>query len=101
MGAAMSYETADSQKEEFRKYLEKNGIISQLTRVLVGLYEEPERPANAIDYIKKYLGAPTGVDVEELRAENEELKRQNADLEAKVQSLTLQLKELQQAADQD
>ena len=77
---AMSYETADSQKEEFRKYLEqlafehlcelkstpnssaattphfflcishvprKNGIISQLTRVLVGLYEEPERPGNA------------------------------------------------------
>ena len=31
----MSYETADSQKEEFRKYLEKNGVISQLTRVLV------------------------------------------------------------------
>jgi len=52
--------------------LEKNGIISQLTRVLVGLYEEPERPQNAIDYIKKYLGAPTGVDVEELRSENEE-----------------------------
>mmetsp|Transcript_11837 Transcript_11837/g.17851 ORF Transcript_11837/g.17851 Transcript_11837/m.17851 type:complete len:102 (+) Transcript_11837:175-480(+) len=91
----MSYETADSQKEEFRKYLEKNGIIAQLTRVLVGLYEEPERPSNAIDYIKKYLGAPTGVDVEELRAENDELKRQNADLEAKVASLTLQLKELQ------
>merc|ERR1711879_791947 len=66
------------------------------TRVLVGLYEEPERPANAIDYVKKYLGAPTGVDVEELRAENDELKRQNAELEAKVQSLTLQIKELQQ-----
>mmetsp|Transcript_59293 Transcript_59293/g.190782 ORF Transcript_59293/g.190782 Transcript_59293/m.190782 type:complete len:98 (+) Transcript_59293:93-386(+) len=90
----MSFETADSQKEEFRKYLEKNGIIAQLTRVLVGLYEEPERPANAIDYIKKYLGAPTGVDVEELRAENDELKRQNADLEAKVQSLTVQLREM-------
>merc|ERR1712083_956314 len=79
----------------FRKYLEKNGIITQLTRVLVGLYEEPERPANAIDYIKKYLGAPTGVDIEELRAENDELKRQNAELEAKVASLTTQLKELQ------
>ncbi|CAL1151719.1 unnamed protein product [Cladocopium goreaui] len=91
----MSYETADSQKEEFRKYLEKNGIISQLTRVLVGLYEEPERPGNAIDYIKKYLGAPTGVDVEELRADNDELRRQNAELEAKVASLTQQLKELQ------
>lgn len=91
-GRAMSYETADSQKKEFRR---KNGIISQLTRVLVGLYEEPERPANAIDYIKKYLGAPTGVDVEELRADNDELRRQNAELEAKVASLTQQLKELQ------
>lgn len=57
------------------------------------LGEEPERPANAIDYIKKYLGAPTGIDVEELRAENEELKRQNNELEAKVASLTTQLQE--------
>merc|ERR1711941_176133 len=95
MGAAMSFETADSQKEEFRRYLEKNGIISQLTRVLVGLYEEPERPANAVDYIKKYLGAPTGVDVEELRAENEGLKKQNEALQRKVDTLTKQLKELQ------
>mmetsp|Transcript_36483 Transcript_36483/g.100471 ORF Transcript_36483/g.100471 Transcript_36483/m.100471 type:complete len:98 (+) Transcript_36483:82-375(+) len=92
----MSYETADSQKEEFRRYLEKNGIISQLTKVLVGLYEEPERPPNAIDYIKKYLGAPTGVDVEEMRVENEELKRKNAELDAQVTNLTNQLRELQQ-----
>mmetsp|Transcript_818 Transcript_818/g.1796 ORF Transcript_818/g.1796 Transcript_818/m.1796 type:complete len:97 (+) Transcript_818:144-434(+) len=91
----MSYETADSQKEEFRKYLEKNGIISQLTRVLVGLYEEPERPANAVDYIKKYLGAPSGIDVEELRAENEELKMRNSQLEQQVASLTLQVRELE------
>ena len=56
----MAFESADTQKEEFRKYLEANGVISQLTKVLVGLYEEAERPQNAIDYIKKYLGAPTG-----------------------------------------
>ena len=30
----------------FGSELRKNGIVSQLTRVLVGLYEEPERPAN-------------------------------------------------------
>lgn len=39
----MSLGTADSQKDEFRKYLEKTGVINQLTRVLVGLYEEPDR----------------------------------------------------------
>eukprot|EP00406_Dinophysis_acuminata_P063946 CAMPEP_0179271966 /NCGR_PEP_ID=MMETSP0797-20121207/32251_1 /TAXON_ID=47934 /ORGANISM="Dinophysis acuminata, Strain DAEP01" /LENGTH=101 /DNA_ID=CAMNT_0020980341 /DNA_START=101 /DNA_END=406 /DNA_ORIENTATION=- len=101
MNDRQNWETPDSQKEDFRKYLEKNGVISQLTRVLVGLYEEPERPGNAIDYIKKYLGAPTGVDVEELRAENEELKRQNAELETKVQSLTQQLRELQQEQEEN
>jgi hypothetical protein len=35
--------------------------------VLVGLYEEPERPGNAVDYIKRYMGAPANVDVEGLK----------------------------------
>ena len=38
----MAYQTPDSKKEEFRKYLEKSGVIDALTKVLVGLYEEPE-----------------------------------------------------------
>lgn len=46
----MAFQTTESKKEEFRKYLEKNGILDQLTRVLVGLYEEPEKPNNAIEY---------------------------------------------------
>lgn len=29
----------EAKKEEFRKYLEKTGVVDQLTRVLVGLYE--------------------------------------------------------------
>ena len=62
----MAYQTPDSKKEEFRKYLEKSGVIDALTKVLVGLYEEPERPPNAVDYIKRYMGAPTGIDVDEL-----------------------------------
>jgi hypothetical protein len=48
---------------------------------LVGLYEEPERPSNAVDYVKRVMGAPVGVDVEALKRENEELS-------AKVASLT-------------
>ena len=83
----MSFQTTDSKKEEFRKYLEKSGVIDQLTRVLVGLYEEPERPQNAIDFIKKYLGAPSDVDVEAMKAEYEQLKEQNAELKRKVEEL--------------
>ena len=58
--------------------------------VLVGLYEEPERPSSAVDYVKKYMGASSGVDVEALRAENERLK-------AEVSSLQHQLAEAQRA----
>lgn len=42
--------------------------------MLVGLYEEPERPPNAVDYVKRVMGAPVGIDVEALKMENETLK---------------------------
>ena len=80
-----SYQTPDTKKEEFRKYLEKSGVIDALTKVLVGLYEEPERPPNAVEYIKRYLGAPAGVDVEALKSENARLKKENAALQEKVE----------------
>jgi|TARA_B110000196_G_C20643309_1_gene429540 hypothetical protein len=66
-------------------------VIDQLTKVLVGLYEEPEKPGNVIDFIKKSLGAPSDTDVEQLMAENEELKRQKGDLEKKIDILESEL----------
>ena len=83
----MSVQTTEAKKEEFRNYLEKAGVIDQLTKVLVGLYEEPEKPGNAIEYIKKCLGAPSDTDVEQLKADNEELKRGKAELEKKIEDL--------------
>jgi len=75
-----------SKKEEFRRYLEKAGVMEALTRVLVGLYEEPDRSqVNALEYLKKYLGAPSGVDVDGLKRENEDLKKQVEKLRKQVQ----------------
>lgn len=90
----MSFQTTDSKKEEYRKYLEKSGVIDQLTRVLVGLYEEPEKPGNAIDFIKRYLGSPTDIDVESLRAEFEATKARNEELEREVEELKRELEAL-------
>ena len=89
----MSVQTTEQKKEEFRKYLEKAGVIDQLTKVLVGLYEEPEKPGNVIEFIKKSLGAPSDTDVEQLMAENEELKRQKGDLEKKIESVQYELEQ--------
>ena len=87
----MSVQTTEQKKEEFRKYLEKAGVIDQLTKVLVGLYEEQEKPQNVIEFIKKSLGEPTDTDVEQLLAENESLKREKTELQNKINDLERQL----------
>lgn len=78
-----SYRAADSKREEFRKYLEQSGVVDALTKILVNLYEEPEKPTQALDFLRQHLGAagPETADVESLRLEV-------SDLRAKVSQLT-------------
>jgi|TARA_B110000305_G_C18767896_1_gene328295 lipopolysaccharide biosynthesis regulator YciM len=66
-------------------------VIDQLTKVLVGLYEEQEKPQNVIEFIKKSLGEPTDTDVEQLLAENESMKREKNELQKKIDDLTREL----------
>jgi len=56
--------------------------------VLVALYEEPERPGNAVSYIKKYMGAPSNQDSESMKREIEELKAQVEDLKTQLKQQT-------------
>jgi hypothetical protein len=51
-----AYKPADSKREEFRKYLEKSGVLDALTKTLVTLYEESDKPNDALDFLKKNLG---------------------------------------------
>jgi len=72
----MTYKAADSKREEFRKYLEKAGVMEALTKVLVSLYEEPEKPSSALDFLKQHLGVggPEEADVEALKLEIQQLQ---------------------------
>ena len=53
----------------------------------MSLYEEPEKPSDALDYVRKQLGSIVGVDIDGLRKENEQLS-------TKVKELTTQVAEL-------
>ncbi|KAM6172405.1 C-Myc-binding protein [Erethizon dorsatum] len=70
------YKAADSKREQFRRYLEKSGVLDTLTKVLVALYEEPEKPNSALDFLKHHLGAttPENPETELLRLELAEMK---------------------------
>ena len=95
----MASQNIESKKEEFRKYLESSGVIDQLTRVLVGLYEEPDKPTNAIEFIKKYLNSPLDVDVDKLSIEYEKLKHENDQLKATIEELKNEIESLKHNED--
>lgn len=57
----------------------------------MGLYEEPERPSNAIEYLKKHLSGSNEVDA--LKKENEELKKKIKELEGTIGELRLKAEE--------
>merc|ERR1712023_75375 len=65
---------AETKKESFRKYLESAGVIDALTKVLVALYEEPDRPPNATSSIVQLLGGPSPEEYNALLSERDELQ---------------------------
>ena len=78
-------ESLNSERNKFRDYLEHSGVITQLTRALVGLYEEQDRPDAAIEYVRKYLGSSIETEGDSLQAENEALKLRIIELETSLQ----------------
>ncbi|XP_041797600.1 c-Myc-binding protein-like [Chelmon rostratus] len=88
------YRAADSKREQFRRYLEKTGVVDSLTSVLVALYEQQERPNNALEFVKEHLGAAglTAANTEALQQEVIDLRQkcarlaeENKDLKTKLQ----------------
>ncbi|XP_040900554.1 c-Myc-binding protein-like isoform X2 [Toxotes jaculatrix] len=88
------HRASDSKREQFRRYLEKAGVVDSLTSVLVALYEQPERPGNALEFVKQHLGAAgqTSSDTEALQQEVIDLRQrcarlaeENKDLKTRLQ----------------
>ncbi|XP_033211444.1 c-Myc-binding protein [Belonocnema kinseyi] len=81
-----NYKPIDAKREEFRKYLEHAGVMDALTKVLVSLYEETEKPEDALEYVRKHLGGITesSSNTDALRKELDESQAQVTELKAKL-----------------
>nr|POE92909.1 c-myc-binding protein [Quercus suber] len=42
-------EEKEAKKEAFRKYLDSSGVLDALTKVLVSLYEQNDKPSSALE----------------------------------------------------
>ncbi|KAF7283792.1 c-Myc-binding protein homolog [Rhynchophorus ferrugineus] len=89
MGTANpSYKPSEGKREEFRKYLEKNGVMDALTKVLVNLYEEEKKPEDALEYIRDKLAVIAGIETyKQLQQKIAETEERVKDLEKQVQSV--------------
>ncbi|XP_077247342.1 c-Myc-binding protein isoform X2 [Tasmannia lanceolata] len=84
----------EAKKEAFRKYLASSGVLDALTKVLVALYEENEKPASAIEFIQHQLGGPTVSEYEKLQAEKADLQLKYDELLAAQRDTSRELEEL-------
>ncbi|KAL6432296.1 c-Myc-binding protein [Cataglyphis hispanica] len=75
-----------AKREEFRVYLERCGVMDALTKILVSLYEETEKPPDALEYIRKNLGGivDNSSEIDNLKKELEESKATIAELKSKL-----------------
>ncbi|KAG5224026.1 c-Myc-binding protein [Salix suchowensis] len=87
-------EEKEAKKEAFRKYLESGGVLDALTKVLVSLYEQNDKPSSAIEFIQQKLGGPSLSEYEKLQAEMSELQNKYADLLGAHQETCKELEEL-------
>ena len=91
---ATQAKTIEAKKDEFRAYLEKTGVVDQLTKVLVSLYEETDKPTNPIEFIKRNMSAPEEIDQDNLKNEYLKLKEENEKLRVRVTELQKQIESL-------
>ncbi|KAL0733076.1 hypothetical protein Bca4012_009286 [Brassica carinata] len=84
-------EEKEAKKEAFRKYLESSGVLDSLTKVLVALYEQNDKPSSALEFIQQKLGGPSVSDYEKLQAEKSDLQIKYNELFAKHQETLREL----------
>jgi len=89
----------ESKKEEYRAYLEQAGVVDAMTKVLVTLYEEPEKPDNAIDFLKMNLGAPTPLDMQRVEQEKEAIQQELDAVKEELAAAKAEIEALKAAAE--
>lgn len=79
----------EKKREDFRKYLEDAGAIDNLTQALIKLYEEQNKPLDAVKFIRKNMcsSCPDDEDFTTLTADLGAANRKICELERELSKL--------------
>ena len=96
---AGNYVPPDVLEADFMEYLAKSGVQALVRQLMMDLYYESEKPPRSVDWLRKALGNPLDINVDELIEENESLKEEVATLRIDLQRLIEENEELQDQVD--
>ena len=78
----------EKRREQFKRYLDEKKVMDKLSKIVVSLYERPEKPADPLIYIQDYFSNEKGdLDMPTIRSENVKLQKKLDDLKAKIAEL--------------
>ena len=75
----------DAKKEEFRQYIERAGITDAITKALVMLYEENDKPEDPLAYFRNALSTMADDRMTALEQQLAKLKEENQELREKLE----------------
>ncbi|XP_055851473.1 arginine kinase [Episyrphus balteatus] len=84
----------EAKRTQFRKYLERSGVVDALSKSLIKLYEEQNKPNDAIRFVRKYMceSCPDDAMYDALKVEVEEANRTINRLEQELERMKLKVK---------
>lgn len=79
----------EKKREEFRKYLECAGVIDSLSKALIKLYEEGDKPEDAVQFLRENMceTCPTDGEVSEMKDNYEKALTRISELERELSSV--------------
>ncbi|XP_053969385.1 arginine kinase [Anastrepha ludens] len=84
----------ESKRVQYRKYLERAGVIDALSKALIKLYEEQNKPDDAIRFVRKFMceSCPDDDQFDMMKSDLEEANKTIARLEQELERLRSQIK---------
>ncbi|XP_022219637.1 arginine kinase [Drosophila obscura] len=84
----------ESKRVQYRKYLERAGVIDALSKALIKLYEEQNKPEDAIRFVRKFMceSCPDDAQYDLMKNDLEEAKTNISRLEQELERLRGQIK---------
>lgn len=76
----------EKKRDDFRRYLDNAGAIDNLTKALIKLYEQPNKPVDAVKFLRQSMceSCPDDEHIEALQADLERANKKICELEREL-----------------